>query len=75
MVAAAKLIARHLPNVMTYFAHRITNAVAEGLNSKIATIQKRACGYRNPNNFKIAVYFHCGGLSLYPASVTHRKVG
>jgi transposase len=26
--------------VLTYFKHRITNAVAEGLNSKIATIQK-----------------------------------
>ena len=75
MIAAAKLIARHLPNVLTYFAHRITNAVAEGLNSKIATVQKRACGYRNPNHFKIAVYFHCGGLTLYPAAVTHTKVG
>ena len=75
MIAAAKLIARHLPNVLTYFTHRITNAVAEGLNSKIATVQKRACGYRNPDNFKIAVYFHCGGLSLYPATVTHTKVG
>jgi transposase len=75
MVAAAKLIARHLPNVLTYFAHRITNAVAEGLNSKIATVQKRACGFRNRDHFKIAVYFHCGGLNLYPASVTHRKAG
>jgi transposase len=75
MIAAAKLIARHLPNVLTYFTHRITNAVAEGLNSKIATVQKRACGYRNPDNFKIAVYFHCGGLGLYPATVTHTKVG
>jgi transposase len=75
MIAAAKLIARHLPNVLTYFTHRITNAVAEGLNSEIATVQKRACGYRNPDNFKIAVYFHCGGLGLYPATVTHTKVG
>lgn len=75
MIAAAKLIARHLPNVLTYFTHRITNAVAEGLNSKIATVQKWACGYRNPNHFKIAVYFHCGGLNLYPAAVTHTKVG
>jgi transposase len=75
MIAAAKLIARHLPNVLTYFVHRITNAVAEGLNSKIATVQKRACGYRNPNHFKIAVYFHCGGLNLYPAAVTHTKLG
>lgn len=75
MIEAAKLIARHLPNVLTYFTHRITNAVAEGLNSKIATVQKRACGYRNPDNFKIAIYFHCGGLNLYPAAVTHTKVG
>lgn len=75
MIAAAKLIARHLPNVLTYFTHRITNAVAEGLNSKIATVQKRACGYRNPNHFKIAVYFHCGGLNLYPAALTHTKAG
>jgi len=75
MIEAAKLIARHLTNVLTYFRHRITNAVAEGLNSKIATVQKRACGYRNPNNFKIAVYFHCGGLNLHPAAVTHTKVG
>ena len=45
MIDAAKLIARHLPNVLTYFKHRITNAVAEGLNSKIATVQKRACGF------------------------------
>jgi transposase len=75
MIQAAKLIARHLPNVLTYFAHRITNAVAEGLNSKIATVQKRACGYRNRDHFKIAVYFHCGGLNLYPARATHTKAG
>lgn len=75
MIDAAKLIARHLPNVLTYFKHHITNAVAEGLNSKIATVQKRACGFRNRDHFKIAIYFHCGGLDLYPASVTHRRAG
>jgi transposase len=75
MIEVAKLIARHLPNVLTYFVHPITNAVAEGLNSKIASVQKRACGYRNVDHFKIAVYFHCGGLSLYPTLGTHTKVG
>jgi transposase len=75
MIEVAKLIGRHLPNVLTYFVHRITNAVAEGLNSKIASVQKRACGYRNADHFKIAVYFHCGGLSLYPTLGTHTKVG
>lgn len=75
MIAVAKLITCHLLNVLTYFAHRITNAVAEVLNFKIATVQKRACGFRSSNHFKSAVYFHCGGLNLYPATVTHTKAG
>ena len=32
------MIRDHLSGVMAYFTHRITNAVAEGMNSKIATI-------------------------------------
>jgi hypothetical protein len=44
----------------------VTNAEAEGLNSKIMTINRRACGYRNKEYFKTAIYFFCGGLSLYP---------
>jgi hypothetical protein len=47
----------------------------EGLNSMIATVRKPACGFRNPDNFKIAVYFHCGGLAVHPARVTHSKAG
>jgi transposase len=66
VIDVAKLIHRHLPNVLTYFAHRITNAVSEGLNSKIQTIKKMAYGFRNPEHFKTAIYFHCGGLQLYP---------
>ena len=69
VIETARLIQRHLPNVMTFFAHRITNAVAEGLNSKIQTIKKMAYGFRNREHFKTAIYFHCGGLDLYP--VTH----
>lgn len=62
----AAMLARHLENVLTYCTHRITNAVAEGLNSKIMTIKRKACGYRNRENFKTAIYFFCGGLDLYP---------
>ena len=74
MIEKAQMIQRHLHNVLTYFNHRVTNAVAEGLNSKIATVQKRACGFRNRDHFKIAVYFHCGGLSLHPPALTPRNV-
>ena len=56
----------HLENILTYCRHRVTNAVAEGLNSKIMSIKRRAGGFRNPLNFKTAIYFYCGGLDLYP---------
>ena len=68
VIEAARTIQRHLPNVLTYFAHPVTNAVSEGLNSKIQTIKKMAYGFRNRNHFKTAIYFHCGGLDLYPAT-------
>ena len=68
IITAAKTSQRHLPNVLTSFTHRITNAVAEGLNSKIQTIKKMAYGFRNREHFKTAIFFHCGGLQLYPAT-------
>lgn len=63
---AAETLRRHIANILTYFRHPVTNAVSEGLNSKIQTIKKMACGFRNMENFKTAIYFHCGGLNLYP---------
>jgi transposase len=62
----AHLLKRHLHNILTYCKLRVTNAVAEGLNSKIMAIKRRACGYRNKEHFKIAIYFFCGKLDLYP---------
>jgi transposase len=64
------MIMRHLPNVLTYFRHRITNAMSEGIASKIQALKKTANGFRNRDNFKTAIYFHCGGLDLYP-ELTH----
>jgi transposase len=63
---AAKTLKRHLANLLTYFKHRITNATSEGINSKIQMIKLMACGYRNRSHYKAAIYFHCGGLDLYP---------
>jgi len=69
MIAAAKTIRAHLANVLTFFKHRITNATAEGFNSKIQMVKEMACGFRNREHDKIAIYFHCGGLDLYPHPV------
>jgi transposase len=66
IIEAAKTLKRHLTNLLTYFKHRITNATSEGINSKIQMIKLMACGYRNREHYKAAIYFHCGGLDLYP---------
>lgn len=62
----ARMINTRLDNVVSYCRHWITNAVSEGLNSKIMSIKRRAGGYRNRDSFKTAIYFFCGGLDLYP---------
>lgn len=73
MIDAARTIKRHLPNVLTYFRHPITNAMAEGINSQIQRIKHDACGYRNREHFKMAIYFYCGGLALYPLENWHNS--
>jgi transposase len=40
VVKVARMLKRHLANVLTYCDHRITNAASEGLNSKIQTVKK-----------------------------------
>ncbi len=39
VVSAAKTLHAHWPNIVTYFRYRLTNATAEGLNSKIQTVK------------------------------------
>ncbi len=68
MVEVARMVKDHLGGVLNFFRHRITNAVAEGLNSKVTTIQKMAYGFRNKDHFRTAVLFRCGGLDLYPGT-------
>lgn len=66
MIKAARTLKRHLPGLLAYCRHRITNAVAEGMNSKIQLIKANARGFRNFGNYRVAILFHCGRLSLYP---------
>ena len=66
MIKVAKMIKRHLCNVVSYVKHPITNAKAEGLNSKIQVIKAGARGFRNFLNYRTAILFYCGKLKLYP---------
>ena len=66
MADVAKLMKRHLPNILTYLRHLITNAMMEGFNSKIQSIKANARGYRNFTNYRTAILFYCGKLEFYP---------
>ncbi len=65
----ARTLKDHLYGILSYCKHRITNAMTESINSKIETLRKSACGYRNKQRLRTVILFHLGGLDLYP--VTH----
>jgi len=62
----ARMIKNHLPDILNYFKYPITNAVAEGLNSKIQTVKANARGYRSFDGFRNSILFYCGGLDMAP---------
>jgi transposase len=66
VVEVAQMLKRHLANLLTYLKHHITNAVTEGLNSKIQSLKAAARGFRNFRNYRIRILFFCGKLNLYP---------
>lgn len=66
MIKVAKMLKRHLENILTYLKYRITNAVTEALNAKIQWIKYGARGFRDRDAFRMSILFHCGGLDLEP---------
>jgi len=71
IIKVAKTLKRHLENILTYFRHRITNAMSEGFNSRIQSIKSQARGFRAFENFRTRILFYCGKLDLLPEKVTH----
>ncbi len=63
------MIKRHCEGVMNAATADVTNARAESINSRIQWVKRMACGYRNRESFRNAVYFHLGGLDLYPEAL------
>src|SRR5262249_60248735 len=66
MRRVARMVRNNLWGILNAIALRVTNAGAESLNAKIQWIKDTACGFRNRERFKNAIYFHCGKLDLHP---------
>ena len=62
----ARTIKEHLWGILNAIVLKVNNGPAEGLNSRIKTIKVRSRGFRNKKRFANAIYFHLGGLDLYP---------
>jgi len=71
IIKVAKMLKRHLKNILTYFRHRITNAMSEGFNSRIQSIKSQARGFRAFENYRTRILFYCGKLDLQPQQTTH----
>ena len=67
----ARMIKAHWEGVMNAVTSSITNARVEGINRKIQWIKRKACGYRNRECFRMAIYFYLGGLNLYPQKLVN----
>jgi transposase len=65
----AKTIKEHLWGILNAIVLKVSNGPAEGINSRIKTIKVRSRGFRNKTRFANAIYFHLGGLNLYPEAV------
>lgn len=73
MVKVAKMIKTHLEDILTWCKHRITNAVTEGLNSRIQSLKSAARGFRSFANYRIRILFFCGDLEMSPLIPSHEN--
>jgi transposase len=56
LAKVAKSLWRKSEGLLSYFAHRISNGKAEGINNKIKTLKRQAYGYRDMEYFKLRLY-------------------
>jgi transposase len=66
LVKVAQMLKNHLAGLLSYIRHRVTNAIAEGMNASIQQIKSNAKGFRRFASFRVAILFFLGKLDLYP---------
>ncbi len=69
MKKVAATLKNHLWGIINAVVLKADNSHAESINSRIKTVKTRARGFRNKQRFRDAIYFHLGGLQLYPAGI------
>ena len=71
MVKVTKRVWKHREEILNASVLGISNALSESINSKVQWLKRLACGFRNRERFRMLIYFHLGGLDLYPRPDFH----
>lgn len=66
VIKVAEMFANHLRGVLNAMTSTTSNAIAERLNGKIQLLKSVGRGYRKFENFRSAILFFYGKLSLFP---------
>ena len=69
MKEGARMVRKHRWGIINAVVLKVSNGPAESRNSRIKMIKVKGRGYQNKERFITDVYFHLGGLNLYPEGV------
>jgi transposase len=64
MKRAANTLKNHKTEILAYFSCRLTNAIAEGINSLIQAAKRKARGFKTFRGFACMIYLVAGKLEL-----------
>lgn len=64
MKDVAKSLQQYKGAILSYFKNRLTNAIAEGINSLIQSAKRRARGFRTIEGYTCMIYLVVGKLKL-----------
>ena len=65
MKKAALTLMQHKDEILAYFHARLTNAIAEGLNSLIQAAKRKARGFRTYQGYRCCIFLQVGKLDFH----------
>ena len=63
-VRLGRTIRSHLGGIRAFLEHRVTNALAEGINNKVRLLSHRAYGFHSAPPLIATIHLCCGGIRL-----------
>lgn len=66
LMKVCKTFENHLEHLITYAKYKVSNAMAESINTSIQLLKAKAKGFYSAQNFRTNILFHFGKMDLYP---------